>query len=139
MITDRLSGAFFFLTGLALYFYVIPNYVDRINYGALHPDTVPNAVSVLLAICGAGLIVKPTGQHAPDGALALRAGCFMAVLVGAIWVMSKLGFLYTASPLALVLMVMIGEKRPLWIGIGVVAVPFLIWLAVDIGLDRPLP
>jgi len=139
MITDRLSGAFFLLLGLALYFYVIPNFVDRIDYGALHPDTVPNALSILLAICGAGLIVKPTAHQPPNAHHLLRAGLFILILVCGVWAMSKFGFEYTAPPLALVIMLLIGERRPAWILTGAVLVPFLIWLAVDIGLDRNLP
>lgn len=139
MITDRLSGAFFVLFGLALYFYVIPNFVDRIDYGALHPDTVPNALSIVLALCGAGLILKPTAQKPANATHLLRAGLFLALLVIGIWAMSMFGFEYTAPPLALAIMLLIGERRPAWIFIGAVLIPFLIWLAVDIGLDRNLP
>lgn len=139
MITDRLSGAFFFLTGLALYFYVIPNFVDQIDYGAIYPDTVPNALSILLAISGAGLILKPSPQQAPDGRLVLRAGLYLGVLVAGIWVMSLVGFEYAAPPLALIIMLLVGERRPVWLFIGVAVIPFLIWLAVSIGLGRNLP
>lgn len=139
MITDRLSGAFFFLFGLGLYYYVIPNHVDEIDYGAIHPDTVPNALAILLAICGAGLVIKPTMQKAPNGALMARAGLYLTVLVAGVWATSLFGFLYVAPPLALTIMLMIGERRPFWIAIGVAVVPFLIWLAIDVGLDRNLP
>ena len=139
MMTDRLSGAFFFLFGLALYFYIVPHYVDRVDYGAIHPDTVPNGLAIVLAICGAALIVRPTNQRPPDAALWMRAALYLGVLVAGITAMASFGFVYTAPVLALLIMLMIGERRPAWIATGVIAVPFLIWLAVDVGLDRSLP
>lgn len=139
MLTDRLSGAFFFVFGLALYFYVIPNYVDQIDFGAIHPDTVPKALSIVLAISGAGLILRPTGQGAPDFRLLLRSGTYLAVLVAGIALMARFGFVLVGPVLTLMIMLMVGERRPAWIGFGVIVIPFLIWLAVDVGLNRTLP
>lgn len=139
MITDRLSGAFFFLAGLALYFYVIPNFVDHIDYGAIHPATMPSAVAILLSISGAALILKPTDQQPPDAALFLRATMYMAILVGGVVLMARFGFVMIAPPLALVIMLLIGERRPLWIVSGVAVMPFLIWLVIKILLERNLP
>jgi putative tricarboxylic transport membrane protein len=139
MITDRLSGAFFFLVGLALYFHVVPNYVDRIDYGAIYPATMPSALAIVLAIGGALLIVRPTHQRAPDAALLARATLYLAVLAAGVYAMSWLGFVYTAPPLALVIMLLIGERRPLWLMTGVAVMPFLIWLVIKILLDRSLP
>lgn len=139
MITDRLSGAFFFLLGLALYFHVVPNYVDRIDYGAIYPATMPSALAILLAIGGALLILKPTDQRPPDAALVARAALYLAVLVAGVYAMSWFGFVYTAAPLALAIMLLIGERRPRWLVAGVVVMPFLIWLVVKIVLERSLP
>ena len=139
MLTDRLSGAFFFVFGFALYFYVIPNFVDQIDFGAIHPDTVPNALSIVLAISGAGLILRPTGQGAPDFPLLLRSGFYLVVLVSGIALMARFGFVIVGPVLALIIMLMVGERRPAWIGFGVIVIPFLIWLAVDVGLNRTLP
>lgn len=137
--TDRLSGAFFFLAGLALYFHVIPNYVDVVDYGAIHPATMPNALAILLSICGAALILRPTAQQPPDLRLMLRAGLYLAVLVAGIAAMSWFHFVYVAPPLALAIMLLIGERRPLWLLTGVAVIPFLIWLVVRVALDRSLP
>jgi len=139
MLTDRLSGAFFFLAGLALYFHVIPNYVDVIDYGAIRPATMPNALAVLLAICGAALVLKPTAQRPPDVGLLLRALLHLLVLVAGVAAMARFHFVYVAPPLALAIMLLIGERRPLWLVTGVAVVPFLIWLVVKVALDRSLP
>ena len=51
--------------------------------------------------------------------------------------MGELGFLPVAPGLALVIMLMIGERRWAWLGAGVVAVPAAIW-AFALLLGRPL-
>jgi putative tricarboxylic transport membrane protein len=53
--------------------------------------------------------------------------------------MSRFGFVYVAPGLALVVMLFIGERRPVWLLSGIIAAPALIWLIVEQLLERPLP
>lgn len=137
--TDRISGAFFLIFGLVLVFIVVPNYVEDAQGGNLSPKTMPTIIAWVLAVCGGILLIKPTNHQAPDGRFFLRAGAYVAVLGMAIYAMSLVGFLYVAPVLALVIMVMIGERRPLWLGIGVVLMPAAIWFLVTQLLERGLP
>ena len=54
-------------------------------------------------------------------------------------VMSWFGFVYVAPVLALIIMLMIGERRPFWLIAGVAAMPAAIWVLVAVVLERALP
>jgi putative tricarboxylic transport membrane protein len=136
---DRLTGAFFLIFGLAMVFLVIPAYVEAPEGGNLSPRTLPYVVAWVISVCGGLLILKPTTHQAPDGRFFMQAGAYVAVLGGSIYAMSLFGFIYVAPALALVIMLMIGERRPLWLGIGAVLMPAAIWFLVTQLLERGLP
>lgn len=136
---DRLTGAFFLLFGLAMVFLVIPNYVEDAQGGNLSPKTMPNVVAWVIAVCGGLLVIRPTTHTAPDMRFFARAAAYVAVLGAAIYAMSWFGFVYVAPVLALVIMLMIGERRPFWLGFGVVLMPAVIWFLVTQLLERGLP
>jgi len=137
--TDRLCGLFFVLFGLMLFFYLIPTQIETVDYGAIRPKTMPQILAVIIGVFGFILMVKPADgsnlQPMPWG----RSSLIVAVLSGGLWLISLFGFIFMAPFLALVLMVIMGERRPLWLGLGVVGMPALIWFAVTILLERPLP
>lgn len=136
---DRMTGAFFLILGLALFFYVIPEYVEDPDGGNLSPRTMPNVVAWVLAVCGGLLVIKPTDHAAPDMRFFAQATVFVVVLGAAIYAMTWVGFLYVAPVLALMIMLMLGERRPLWLAAGVVVVPAAIWFLVTQLLERALP
>lgn len=137
--TDRLSGLFILVFGLAMFFVVIPEYVEDAAGGNLSPKTMPNVMAWVLAICGGLLMIKPTNHRAPDARFFAQATLYVAILGFAIYVMSLVGFLYVAPVMALVLMLLIGERRVLWLGVGVVLMPAAIWFLVTQLLERGLP
>lgn len=136
---DRVSGAFFLLFGLAMYFLVIPNQVETVDGGNLAPKTMPNIISVIIAVCGAVLVLKPTPQKMRDPRQMALTGVYVALLAAGIYAMSLFGFEYVAPVLAFVLMWLIGERRPLWLAGGVVIMPATIWFIVTHALGRALP
>jgi len=136
---DRISGMFFFLFGLAMYFYVIPNYVESVDEGNIAPSTMPNIISVVLAASGALLILKPTAYQARNPILIARTALYVALLVAGIYGMSLFGFEYVAPILALAIMWVLGERRPLWLTLGVIIMPAIIWFLVTQVLGRALP
>lgn len=136
---DRVSGAFFLLLGLAMYFYVIPNYVETVDEGNIAPSTMPNIISIGIAVAGAILTLKPTDFQVRDPSLMLKAGMYVGVLTAGIYAMSRFGFEYVAPVLALSIMWLIGERRPLWLILGVVIMPTIIWFMVTQLLGRGLP
>lgn len=136
---DRLSGGFFCLFGLAMYFFVIPVYVENAEGGSLAPNTLPNIVSIIIAISGLLLAIKPTKQQMRDPRKMAITGIYVLLLVAGIYGMSIYGFEYVAPVLALAIMWIIGERRPLWLVSGVVIMPALIWFVVTQLLGRALP
>jgi putative tricarboxylic transport membrane protein len=136
---DRMTGAFCLLFGLAMVFLVIPEYVEDVDRGSLPPKTMPTIIAWVLAFCGGLLVVKPTNHKAPDARFFIRATIYVAVLGASIYAMSLVGFIYVAPVLALIVMLMIGERRPVWLGFGVVLMPAAIWFLVTQLLERGLP
>jgi putative tricarboxylic transport membrane protein len=136
---DRASGLFFLLSGLALYLFIIPAYVEQAEGGWVHPDTIPNAVAIVLALGGAALALRPSRHQIQEASEFARAGLYFALLMAGLLLMGQFGFVYVAPPLALAVMLMIGERRPLWLIAGAAAMPAAIWLLVVQVLDRALP
>ena len=140
MTFDRLGGLAVALFGLALMMVVIPGQVETVDYGWVRPETVPNAMAVALIVLG-----LMQAAFAKDGSAAwrthaaLRALGYLAVTTLAVWAMGQFGFIVIAPVMMLVLMLLIGERRLLWLGLGVGAVPVIVWLTVVRLLDRTLP
>lgn len=139
MNADRVSGAFFMLFGLAMYFYVVPNYVESVDEGNIAPATLPNIISIILAFSGAVLMVKPTDFRVRNPVLMAKTGFFVALLTAGIFAISWFGFEYVAPVLAFAIMWLIGERRPFWLVLGVIVVPTIIWFMVTQLLGRGLP
>ncbi|KGJ03076.1 putative tricarboxylic transport membrane protein [Paracoccus halophilus] len=136
---DRLSGAFLLVFGLALYFYIVPNFAEQMDEVSLSPDALPKLYSLGIALGGLLMVLRPAEQEAPEPRLLLRVALFVAILFAALYAISWIGFVVVAPLLALTLMLMVGEHRPLWLAIGVVVIPALIWLLVTQLLGRALP
>jgi len=137
--TDRMTGGFFLVFGIVLYFAIIPNNVSDMEGGWILPTTIPNATAVLMALCGGVLVVKPTVQDIQSPKEFMRAGFYFALLVLGLWAMSYVRFVYAGPAIALVLMGLIGERRPVWIVTSVVILPAAIWFLVTVILERSLP
>jgi putative tricarboxylic transport membrane protein len=136
---DRVSGLFFLLLGLAMYFVVNPSYIESVDSGAISPSTVPNIVSIVIAVCGAFLVFKPSSHQVRDLRGMVTTGFYVGLLVVGLYTMSWIGFEYVAPVLALAIMWSIGERRPLWLAFGVVGMPLTIWFLVIHALGRALP
>ncbi|MCX7560232.1 tripartite tricarboxylate transporter TctB family protein [Sulfitobacter sp. F26204] len=136
---DRLSGLFFVLFALALWLYLIPTQIETVDYGAIRPKTLPQILAVILGLFGALLMIKPADGTDLSQVPWAKTIMIIAVLVAGLWLVVELGFVYSATPLALTLIFLMGERRPLWISIGGFVIPALIWYAVTILLERPLP
>lgn len=136
---DRISGLFFMVLGLAMYVWVIPNYIETVDGGNLSPDTLPNIISIVLTIAGAFVMIRPTKHQVRNAALMAKTGLYVTLLTFGIWAISIFGFEYVAPLLALAIMWFIGERRPLWLGLGVVVMPGVIWFLVTQLLGRALP
>lgn len=125
--------------GLSMYFWINPKYIESVDGGNLSPDTLPNIISIILALAGAFVLIRPTNHQVRNPVLMAKTGLYVALLSAGIWTMSWFGFEYVAPVLALAIMWLIGERRPLWLGLGVVGMPAIIWFLVTQLLNRTLP
>jgi len=136
---NRLSGLFSAFAGCLLIFWVIPNHTETADYGWLKPATLPNIASIIIIISGLIHFIAPRGDAKLDPAVSGRALLFLIVGVSGLGLMHFAGFIVAAPVLMLVFMLMVGEKRWLWLISGVILLPATIWFCVDFLLKRPLP
>ena len=134
-----MSGLVVAIAGAILLFWIIPNHTETVDSGWLRPATLPNITTIVIIIMGLIQLVFPSGKETFEITLFLRLSVFFVISLFALYLMHLLGFLVAAPILVLVLMIIIGERRLLWLVSGIVFIPAAIWVAVDILLDRPLP
>ncbi len=138
MTANRISGLAVAAFGLLLLWLVIPANTESADYG-MQPSTIPNLCAGALLLFGLAQAAFPAGAVKIAGREHLRVAMFAATAFLALWGMSVLGFVVAAPLFALAVMLLVGERRPIWIAAGVVAVPGIIWLVAVPLLDRTLP
>jgi putative tricarboxylic transport membrane protein len=139
MTLNRLSGVVVAVFGIILLFWIIPRHAEPVDYGWLRPSTLPNITAIIIVISSIIHVLFPSGTAEFDVRPAMRAGFFFVISLAGLFIMRHLGFLIAAPLLAVVLMLIVGERRPLWLFAGVVMVPLGIWSSIELLLKRPLP
>jgi putative tricarboxylic transport membrane protein len=139
MTLNRLSGLVMALLGAVMIFWVIPDQTETVRQGWLEPDTLPNMIMALVILLGLFHFILPTGTATFDVKISLRIGLFFGIALASLYLMSIAGYLIAAPVMVLVIQLLIGERRPLWLISGVVLLPAGIWLAVNGLLELPLP
>jgi putative tricarboxylic transport membrane protein len=136
---NRLSGLAVAVFGLLLLVWLIPVHVEEASYGWLRPQTLPQICAVGLIGLGLWLAARPGGAVQIDGTEAALCALVAGLAAGALWAMGRFGFLVTAPVFAALLVAIIGERRWYWALTGILGAPALIWLVVQVLLQRPLP
>jgi putative tricarboxylic transport membrane protein len=139
MTLNRISGLVFAVFGVILLFWIIPRHTETVDYAWLRPATLPIITAVIVIIASIVHLIFPTGKAEFDVPLALRAGLFFVISLMGLFLMHFAGFLIGAPLLVMVLMLMIGERRPLWLIAGIVLIPLAMWSSIELLLNRPLP
>ena len=139
MVVNRFSASFFVLLGFFLIYFIFPIEIEKIDYGWVRPQTLPNICAFLLIIFGMVQFIFPRGKVDLIFNQILWSGIFMFAAFIAIFGFHNFGFIYTAPIFSLTIMLLIGERRIPWLLLGVFLIPFLIWLSVDQILGRFLP
>jgi len=139
MTLNRISGLVVAVFGTILLFWIIPRHTETVAYGWLRPATLPIITTVIVIITSIVHLLFPTGKAEFDVPLALRAGLFFVISLIGLYVMHLAGFLVAAPLLVMVLMLLIGERRPLWLFAGIVLIPLATWSSIELLLKRPLP
>ncbi len=136
---SRASGLVCIIAGLVLYFLIIPAQIEVGEPALILPDTLPNAMALAMAFAGILILFESGEDHKADFRLLLRTFLFLAVLVVAFFLINQIGLLWTAPIMGGVIMILAHERRPVWILVGTVLVPFFMWLLFEVLLGRVLP
>lgn len=139
MTLNRIAGLALAGFGLLLLVWFVPGQTEIVDYGWVRPQTLPNVLAV--ALIGLGLLqaVVDRGDAALDPRLALQAAAYLGFVALAVWLMGRYGFVWVAPAMVAAVMLALGERRPLWLAVGALALPGLVWLVVVVLLDRTLP
>lgn len=139
MTLNRIPGLVVVLSGFLLFFWIIPAHTEAIDSGWLRPATLPNASALIIIISGLFQVLAPSGKTDFDPLLLLRISMLFGLCLLALFLMKHFGFVYIAPVFAFLIMMLIGERRPIWLISGIVFVPAGIWALVTWALNRPLP
>lgn len=137
--TNRWLGLFFACFGLLLLFVVIPRQTEVIAYGWMRPHSLPNAAAFVIAAAGAFLVFRPRGAVDFEWRKAGGAALYLGLIAAGVYFIALFGFEVVAPLIAMAVMLLAGERRPAWLALGAAGIPFVIWLAATVLLDRPLP
>ena len=139
MTLNRISGLVVAVLGVILVFWIIPRHTETVDYAWLRPATLPIITTAIVIISSIVHLIFPSGKAEFDVPLALRAGLFFVISLIGLCLMYFVGFLIAAPLLVMVLMLLIGERRPLWLISGIVLIPLAMWSSIELLLKRPLP
>jgi putative tricarboxylic transport membrane protein len=139
MTLNRISGLVVAVLGLILLFWIIPRHTETVDYAWLRPATLPIITTVIVIISSIVHFIFPSGKAQFDVPLALRAGVFFVISLAGLLLLHLVGFLIAAPLLVMVLMLLIGERRPLWLIAGIGLTPLAMWSSIELLLNRPLP
>ena len=139
MTLNRMSGLVVAVLGLILLFWIIPRHTETVDYAWLRPATLPTITAVIIIISSIVHLIFPSGKAEFDVPLALRSGLFFVISLIGLFLMHFIGFLIAAPLLVMVLMLLIGERRSIWLIAGIVLIPLAMWSSIELLLNRPLP
>ena len=137
--TDRIAGVIIATLGLVLLFVVFPFAIEDMDDGSIKPDTVPNAIAAFLVICGVLLAIKKGEQTKRDTRELLLVLLYFTIIAAGLFAIPHFGFLIVSPFLAMAIMLIFGERRPIWLALGCVGMPAIIWFLVIQVLERSLP
>jgi putative tricarboxylic transport membrane protein len=139
MTLNRISGLVVAVLGVILLFWIIPRHTETVDYAWLRPATLPIITAVIVIISSIVHLIFPSGKAEFDVSLALRAGFYFVISLIGLCLMYFVGFLIAAPLLVMALMLLVGERRPLWLIAGIVLIPLAMWSSIVLLLNRPLP
>ncbi|MBO9443849.1 tripartite tricarboxylate transporter TctB family protein [Phaeobacter italicus] len=140
MTLQRVSGVFFVIFAATMIWGVIPAQTENVYPdGSIPPEVLPSVYAAVIGLFGGALACQRGEAYALDLRHASKtAGVYFIALTGVL-AMKYFGFLLAAPALALTLLWLVEERRPLWLAIGGLAGPLLIWTIFEVLLGRLLP
>lgn len=136
----RWLGAASALFGAGLLFVVIPWQTEpAVLLTALDPKAYPSAAAILIIVTGLVQLAWPTGSAVLDWRRMGRAVLVVAICFAGTLLLDVAGYLITGPIVVAAVMLMTGERRWLWLVVGILVMPAAIWAVFELLLRRPLP
>lgn len=136
---NRLSGVALTFLALLMIVLIIPANTDSVDYGWMKPATLPAASCWAIAILGLLQAIGGRGRTHLQPRQAWRAGVALILSIVGLALMARFGFLVGGCLLAAALMLLTGERRPLWLAGGALLAPMTAWVVIVPLLGRTLP
>ncbi|UTW11403.1 tripartite tricarboxylate transporter TctB family protein [Marinobacterium rhizophilum] len=145
--TDIWSGAALCLFGLLCITYLIPAYTESSEDFTLQPSLYPSFAAWVITLMGGLLFVSRLlkGKRGADASAGFALKnlwhlvAVVAVLAAAVYAFERAGFVLTGIVLVLILMLYVGERRPLRLIATSVGAPLFIYGVFNLILEMPLP
>lgn len=140
MRAERIAGGLAVLFGVFLLLVLTPWQVKSYGGGMSDPTLFPDIAATLLVLLGALQIAVPPPAEAPADRRELgRAAAVVALTGASLAVMHGLGYLPAGFLLMAGLLLLMRERRVLWLVAATLGLPLAIWALFVVVLERPLP
>lgn len=135
---SRLSALLIAVASAAVLVFVLPGQVEPFPYGAIKPVTVPFAALLVMAVSAGAMVLEPDMKLRIERSFLGRLLLIVIMTVSAVLALQFIAFEYSMPVFALVIMLLAGERRILWLGLGS-GIPIAVWAIAELALGRPLP
>lgn len=141
IIKERILGLFSVFFGALLLAFLIPTYVSGDATDIGDPTLFPRIAGWLFVFLGGLQVIfaAPSKETLPSKREISRLILFMGAMLIGTALLPIVGFIPYAMGLMAVVLVLVFERRPLWILLTVIFVPIGTWLLFEQVLQRPLP
>ena len=103
----------------------------------LGPSPFPTAIAMLLALCGLGMLLRPTDGFSPPERR-IAPPLLVLAMLGYALLMLPLGFMLATALMATTVALLFGARPPAALLVGITTA-ITLWLLFDKLLDLPLP
>lgn len=140
MTIERFLGGITALCGVLLLLYGIPANVAHVEDAMMAARTFPQMAAWIFIVAGiVQMIFVKSKLTLPTLRELLRVILVLSLILAMVFLMEHFGYLVGAMSLMAAVMVIIYERRPLWLLIAIAAVPIGVWVLFEVLLLRPLP
>lgn len=145
--TDLISGLVLLGFSVILYFYLIPNYVDSSDTGAMSPRFFPRLGAILIGLGALALMavslmsirrVAETHRQDRSGHQAFVVLLIATTMAVFILLFQWAGYFYAAPVLVAALMVLFGARNPIAIAVVTAGTTAALYAVFSLGLNLPL-
>lgn len=138
MSISRISAAVIATVCALFLVFVLPGQVDPFGFGLIRSIHLPFAALVLMTISAVVMFFESDLELKIESEFMIKMIAVTGFSIIALGSLLFVNFEFSMPFFALVVMLLVGERRWYWLLSGF-AVPVLVWVLVEIVLGRPLP